>query len=228
MSTLLQRLTEADRHDVGTSVGRPHLTAAQLPGPLSRQPLIRTGRLTLRRVRMEDAPDIAAALGNHRVARMLARVPQPFHLEDATDWLGAIEASPRQSWLFAITLGGFRALNAGAASAGASDRLVGVIEIDWRDGVAEQGWHIGYWLDEPHWGEGIMTEALNAVVARFFSVMLGATIHSGVFADNPASLKVQEKLGFAVTGVEDVYAQSRAEQVRLITTELTFGGYMPM
>jgi hypothetical protein len=47
-------------------------------------------------------------------------------------------------------------------------------------------------------------------------------------ADNPASLRIQGKLGFDVTGVEDVYSHSRAASVRLITTELTFGGYTPM
>ena len=54
---------------------------------LPRQPLIRTGRLTLRRVEARDAEAITAALANYRVAKMLTRVPQPYHLEDAEEWL---------------------------------------------------------------------------------------------------------------------------------------------
>jgi hypothetical protein len=40
-------------------------------------------------------------------------------------------------------------------------------------------------------------------------------------------LRIQGKLGFDVTGVAESYAVSRAKMVRLITAELTFGGYMP-
>jgi len=71
--------------------------ASTLPEPLETgglgpQPLIRTGRLTLRRPAAKDAEAIAAALANYRVSRMLTRVPQPYHLEDAEDWLGWLEA----------------------------------------------------------------------------------------------------------------------------------------
>lgn len=198
---------------------------------LPRQPLIRTGRLTLRRPETRDAEAIAAALANYRVAKMLTRVPQPYHLEDAADWLSAIGEPGHEAWIFAITLGGVRAILAPeveAANGNVSDRLVGVVAIEWRDTGSRTGWHIGYWLAEDHWGKGIMTDAVNAVIARFFSVMMGETLFSSVMADNPASLRIQGKLGFDVTGVEDVYSQSRAASARLITTELTFGGYMPM
>lgn len=198
---------------------------------LPRQPLIRTGRLTLRRPAARDAEAIAGALANHRVARMLSRVPQPYHLEDAEDWLASIEGADSEAWLFAITLGGVRAILAPeveAANGNVSDRLIGLVAIEWRETGERTGWHLGYWLAEEHWGKGIMTDAVNAVIARFFSVMMGETLFSSVAADNPASLRIQGKLGFDVTGVEDVYSVSRAESVRLITTELTFGGYMPM
>lgn len=198
---------------------------------LPRQPLIRTGRLTLRKPEARDAEAIAEALGNYRVAKMLTRVPQPYHLEDAEDWLASIEAPGSETWIFAITLGGVRAIltpEIEAANGNVSDRLIGVISIEWSEAGDRTGWHLGYWLAEDHWGKGIMTDAVNAVIARFFSVMMGETLFSSVMADNPASLRIQGKLGFAVTGVEDAYSASRATGVRLITTELTFGGYMPM
>jgi len=198
---------------------------------LPRQPLIRTGRLTLRRPEARDAEAISEALANYRVSKMLTRVPQPYHLEDAEDWLSAIDQPGNQDWLFAITLGGVRAIlspEIEAANGNVSDRLIGFVSIEWRDAGSRTGWHIGYWLAEEHWGKGIMTDAVNAAIARFFSVMMGETLFSSVMADNPASLRIQGKLGFDVTGVEDAYSQSRAASARLITTELTFGGYMPM
>lgn len=198
---------------------------------LPRQPLIRTGRLTLRRPEARDAEAIAEALANYRVAKMLVRVPQPYHLEDAIDWLATVGEPDGSAWLFAITLGGVRAILAPeieAANGNVSDRLIGFVSIEWREAGDRTGWHLGYWLAEEHWGKGIMTDAVNAAIARFFSVMMGETLFSSVMADNPASLRIQGKLGFDVTGVADAYSQSRAASVRLITTELTFGGYMPM
>lgn len=198
---------------------------------LPRQPLIRTGRLTLRRPEARDAEAISEALANYRVAKMLTRVPQPYHVEDAEDWLAAIGEPASDAWIFAVTLGGVRAILAPeieAANGNVSDKLIGVVSIEWRERGNRPGWHIGYWLAEEHWGKGIMTDAVNAAIARFFSVMMGETLFSSVMADNPASLRIQGKLGFDVTGVEDAYSESRAASARLITTELTFGGYMPM
>ena len=198
---------------------------------LPRQPLIRTGRLTLRRPEARDAEAISEALANYRVAKMLTRVPQPYHLEDADEWLARIGEPGNQDWIFAITLGGVRAIltpEIEAANGNVSDRLIGLVSIEWREAGDRSGWTIGYWLAEEHWGKGIMTDAVNAVIARFFSVMMGETLFSSVMADNPGSLRIQSKLGFAITGVVDAYSQSRAAGVSLITTELTFGGYMPM
>ena len=198
---------------------------------LPRQPLIRTGRLTLRRPEPRDAEAIAEALANYRVARMLTRVPQPYHLEDAEDWLAATGEPGPEAWIFAVTLGGVRAILAPeieAANGNFSDQLIGVVAIEWLETGNRTGWHIGYWLSEQHGGKGIMTDAVTAAIARFFSVMMGATRFSSVMADNPASLRIQGKLGFDVSGVEDAYSESRAASARLITTELTFGGYMPM
>jgi RimJ/RimL family protein N-acetyltransferase len=190
------------------------------------QPLIRTGRLTLRRPEVRDAEAIASALGNHQVARMLTRVPQPYHVDDAVEWLDGLNDRAQRGWFFAITSGGLRRILLSDVSqvANDDDRLIGFVSVEWRG----EGWHLGYWLDQPHGGKGIMTEAVNAVLARFFHGFMGETIFSGAIAENVASLRIQNKLGFDVTGVEDVYCVSRAEQVRLITTELTFGSYMPV
>jgi RimJ/RimL family protein N-acetyltransferase len=199
-------------------------------GPLGPQPSIRTGRLTLRRPEMKDADAITSALANYRVAQMLTRVPQPYYVEDAEDWLGGLDADSSHAWFFAITLGGVRAIlmpGAEAAHGNEAERLIGMLTIEWREAHGRPGWHVGYWLDESQWGKGIMTEALNAVVARFFAAHMGETLYSAVMADNPASLKLQGKLGFDITGVIDAYSEARAKMVRLITTELTFGGYSP-
>ena len=208
----------------------PALLAPERVAALGPQPLIRTGRLTLRRPEARDAEAIAAALSNYRVAKMLTRVPQPYHVDDAVEWLDGLTDRGLSGWFFAITLGGVRAIlspGTEAANVNLADRLIGFISIEWRDGDGREGWHIGFWLDESQWGKGIMSEAVNAVVARFFSAHMGETLYAAAVVDNPASLRLQGKLGFDITGVAEAYSMARAEMVRLITTELTFGGYMP-
>jgi RimJ/RimL family protein N-acetyltransferase len=52
-------------------------------------------------------------------------------------------------------------------------------------------------------------------------------IHSGVFADNPASLRLQEKLGFHMTGCGEIYCFSRNTMVSHIETVLQPGMLQP-
>ena len=48
-------------------------------------------------------------------------------------------------------------------------------------------------------------------------------VHSGVFVDNPASLKLQEKLGFRITGCTEVYSFARNTMVPHVETVLSPG-----
>lgn len=178
------------------------------------QPVIRTSHLTLRKLKPEDQYRIAAAMQDLRVVRMLTSVPVPYASDDALDWIKSCEAGKRAGWAYAITFDG------GA--------LEGCITIEWREDGDRTGWHIGYWLMPDHWGEGLMGEAAGALIERFFSRMMGETLFSGAINDNPASLKVQEKLGFQVTGMGDVYSHSRGAMVPVIETEVTFGSFMPV
>jgi RimJ/RimL family protein N-acetyltransferase len=169
------------------------------PGPC---PVIETKRLVLRPHQADDAAAIAASLGNWDVTRMLARVPMPYGLDDATDWLKSLHASKGARWPLAITDHGDH---------------VGVVNLEVRHGQ----WHLGYWLGRAHWGRGLMSEAVAAALASFFGRLPGAVLHSGVFADNPASLRIQEKLGFAVLGCTDIYCVARNAMVAHIETQLT-------
>ena len=177
------------------------------------QPVIRTPRLILRKLKPEDQYRIASAMQDVRVVRMLTSVPVPYASDDALDWIRLWESGEVNGWAYAITFDG------GA--------LEGCVTIEWREAGERTGWHLGYWLAPAHWGDGYMTEAVGAIVERFFARMMGETLYAGAIADNPASLKVQDKLGFQVTGRSDVYSHSRGAMVPVIDTEVTFGSFMP-
>ena len=55
---------------------------------------------------------------------------------------------------------------------------------------------LGYWLAEPYWSQGIMTEALKRVISDFFLQTDIMRIYANVFAYNLASMRVLEKVGF--------------------------------
>ncbi len=166
-------------------------------------PVIETKRLKLRPPVLADASAIAGYLNNFAVAGNLARVPCPYKLKDAEWWLGQRRADPRPAETdFAIEL-------AGAGYIG---------QIGFHHDVKTPT--LGYWLAEPFWHRGFMTEAVAAVIDWFFWASDDTVIHSGVFHFNKASLKVQRKLGFTETGSSMRHCLARGEDVRHIDTEL--------
>ncbi|MBD8677441.1 GNAT family N-acetyltransferase [Sphingomonas sp. CFBP 13720] len=144
---------------------------------------VRTERLTLRPGWIEDAPEMAAAIGHESVVRNLARSPWPYTLSDAQ---AAIErgfaGQPGPGFLiFAHDVG---------------YRLVGGIGIG---PFGEEPHELGYWLTPAAWGRGYATEAAQAVLA--LAETLGIRrVTAGHFIDNPASGAVLRRLGFVSTG----------------------------
>ena len=80
---------------------------------------------------------------------------------------------------------------------------------------------LGYWLAEPWHGHGYMTEAAGALLAHAFDTLPIWGVVSSVFTDNPASRRVQEKLGFSVSGLTDTYSRPRGTAVQALTTRLS-------
>lgn len=180
-------------------VAERQATRPVTPGPC---PMIEATRLVLRPHRMADAPAIAASLGDFAVARMLTRVPVPYDGEDARDWLNMATSGLKPDWHLAVTL---------------DDVHVGVVSLELRHGL----WHIGYWLNRYYWGKGLMSEAVDTALGRFFRRMPQVEIAGGAFADNAASLRLLSRRGFRTTGMTQVYSVARNGMVPLVDMRLT-------
>lgn len=159
-----------------------------------------TRRLTLRPPAMLDAEDIALWLSNWNVTRMLSPVPYPYARGDAEAWIAMI-AGKSDELHYTIH----------------RERLIGCVSI----GLDGEVGRLGYWLGEPWHGRGFMTEAARALIAHAFATQGISQIDSCVFADNPKSLRTQEKLGFTITGTGELFSLARGEMVPTITTRLT-------
>ena len=144
----------------------------------------RTSRLTLRPAWPEDAPALSRAIGHEQVVTMLSRVPWPYALGDAQDFLSRPRAGTDA---FFLILSHEREY----------PRIIGGMGIH---PEAEVGHEFGYWLTPSAWGRGYATEAGRAVVAIARHALGLKRLYAGHFIDNPASGRVLTKLGFKATG----------------------------
>ena len=82
-----------------------------------------------------------------------------------------------------------------------TDAFVGMIYVE-QDSLRYKAnsLQVSYWLGEPYSAQGIMTEALGALVQYLLSQDDVNSITARVFADNPGSGKLLRRLGFLQEG----------------------------
>jgi len=149
-------------------------------------PVIQRTGYTLRPWQPGDAPGLVRHGNNHRVARNLRDAfPYPYTVRDAQNWLEGISGN-RDDLILAIEVNG---------------EAAGGIGIHHMKDVYRYNGEIGYWLSEDYWGKGIMTDAVGAVVRHAFTHTRWLRIFANIFENNPASMKVLEKNGFALEAI---------------------------
>ena len=145
-----------------------------------------TERLVLRPVVREDAPMIEKYVSDCRIANKTLLIPHPYPEGAAAIWIDENLTKPSPGVLFALTLklGG---------------DLVGVMALRVCDDKLRA--ETGFWLAPLFWGNGLCTEALQAVVDYGFRELDLQRIYAGHFLENPASGRVQQKVGMKKEGV---------------------------
>jgi RimJ/RimL family protein N-acetyltransferase len=170
--------------------------------------VIRTARLLLRPLRPTDAEPLFALFGNWEVVRRLSMPPWPYALADAVDFIAPRVTRTPTETNFAIAQ---------------EDRLIGGIGMRMKGAdhlQAGPGPNLGYWLGQPYWGRGYMTEAARGIIADTFASGEGETVYCGAFADNAASLRVQGKLGFVRAGETTLFSKPRGAEFPHVNTVL--------
>ena len=145
---------------------------------------LQTARLTLRPVRDEDVDRILEYRNDPAVNRWLLRTevdPEAYRLS----WAAASEDPDDHS--VAVLLDGV---------------LIGTVFVELTDGMGQPGMptrtqaHLGYIFDPAYAGHGYATEAVTAVVTHAVDVLGVRRLTAGCFADNHASVRILEKVGF--------------------------------
>jgi ribosomal-protein-alanine N-acetyltransferase len=161
-----------------------------------------TRRLHLRCPVAADASAIIAIAGDWDVARRLGRVPHPYTQEDFRFFIESVVPS-EPTW---------------AIVARRSDELVGVISlVPHGEGRSAD---LGYYVGRPHWGQGLATEAAQAIVRMGLEAKCYAKLTSRYHANNPASGRVLAKVGFKPVGRSNTLCLAEGENKPSIEVEL--------
>jgi ribosomal-protein-alanine N-acetyltransferase len=145
--------------------------------------------VSLTGIRQTDKPALLEHLSAPHVYKTTLNIPYPYTAEDADWWIKKrIDHTERvgQEVSFAIR--------------DAQHKLIGIVSAD---GLAPGTTHkaeIGYWLAEPYWKQGIMTDAVRAYVAYAFGELQVLRLTAHVFEFNAGSARVLEKNGFKLEG----------------------------
>lgn len=159
--------------------GRPLLDRIRLP--------ILTRRLLLRPPTRADVPSLVPLVGDWRVARP-TRIPHPYGLQDGYAFVRSTARNRRRGTGLALLI---------------LDREDGQIlggtgfhGVDW----ADRRFELGYWIAPREWGKGIAAEAAYAVCREGFRTLRMHRVEARVYAFNPRSARVLQKVGFRLEG----------------------------
>jgi RimJ/RimL family protein N-acetyltransferase len=172
-------------------------------------PTIRTPRLILRPLALSDAPAIQRYFNNWNVVRNLAAevVPWPYPDDGAETFvkmqLARITAGEEiHQWVLVLRSGDGEAIG----------------NIYFRTTSDSSKGNRGFWLAEPYWNQGLMTEAIAAVNDFAFETLGLESYYVCNAASNIASRRVKQKTGAEFVGYVEIphhSGESRSEKWKI-------------
>jgi ribosomal-protein-alanine N-acetyltransferase len=166
--------------------GNPNVTTVTIN--LSEERTIVHIRLNLCKVRsfhLDDAPSIARYANNRKIwINLRDAFPHPYGINNAIEFISMV-LSQKPETIFTIEV---------------ESEASGAIGFRLGKDVERISAEIGYWLAEPLWGQGIMTEVLNAVTQYALDHFKLERVFALPFAWNSASFRVLEKCGYQLEG----------------------------
>jgi ribosomal-protein-alanine N-acetyltransferase len=129
----------------------------------------------------DDVPTLVLHADDRGIWRNLTEgFPSPYTEADAHNWVATANEPSRGTHL-AITFDGTAIGGIG---------LIAGVDVAWLTA------QFGYWLGRRYWGRGIATAAARAMLVFAREQAGFARLEAPVFAWNPASMRVLEKVGF--------------------------------
>ena len=170
--------------------------------------------LILRPVRRSDAASMIPLINNFEVSKWLSRVAFPYGEVEAEEFFAAVldTDKPDHARPQAIEL---------REEPGRIIGCIGAEPHSFENGTLSDAAEFGYWLGEPFWGRGIVSEAAAAMVDLGFKEGGYQQMTSGYLGGNEKSARILEKCGFVDCGPKTIFCAARGEEVPGRHLELT-------
>ncbi len=167
-------------------------------------PVLETERLILRELVPGDAEAVFRIRGDYQVTHYNFGAPYQ-RIEQAQQLLRSVREGYREA----------RELRWGITRKGNS-AVIGICGYNYWNRHDRRA-SVGYDLARAYWGQGIVPEAMREVIAFGFTHMNLNRIEADCAAENTASVRVLEKLGFQPEGIqrEQYYDEGRFWDLRL-------------
>lgn len=161
-------------------------------------PVLETARLRLRAVQPDDAADVFHIRADERVMRYFGSPP-----------ITSLDKAAQQIHDFATSFQEQTGIRWAITRRG-EDRLLGTLGF-WRIDKPHFRAELGYDLAPDCWGQGIMPEAIGAVLTWGFTTMNLHSVEAQIDPANHGSRRVLEKCGFVQEGYfrENYYSGDR-------------------
>jgi [ribosomal protein S5]-alanine N-acetyltransferase len=142
-------------------------------------------KVKLRAWQSSDLENLVQYANNPQIANnLMDRFPHPYSEADGKAFLAFAQSNGAEQ-IFAIEVDG---------------QAVGGISIEPQTDIHRKNAELGYWLAQPFWGQGIVSEAIRQVVDFAFSTYNIDRIFARPFGTNSASHRVLEKNHFILEG----------------------------
>jgi len=148
-------------------------------------PVLVSERLILRAPEMADTNAIAHLANNMNVASKVSRMPHPYTIKDAENFVARVAAGAMGKCVYAVTLGD-------------THEFIGACGLEAHD--TGRGLELGYWLGENWWNRGLATEAAQTLIDFGFRHFDVDFIDARVRVMNISSRRVIQKCGFQFQG----------------------------
>ncbi len=164
-------------------------------------PLLLTPRLKLQKIEIDDIPALLKYGNNEKIAKYVLNIPYPYREPDAVFRISYVVRgfNDKSRFVFAIILK-------------ESNELIGEISLHIHNGKKTS--ELGYWLGEPYWNKGLVSEAIEAVVKFGFEKLDLDLIYGECHVENIASQKVLKNTRFSPSPIKGnvvLYSMKREE-----------------
>ena len=191
----------------GKEVNGPDFALSRADWANGRAYRIETERLIIEPLTPLDKADFARVMDDPNVTWMMGSISSPFAAADAEKWIKARVGAGKSGRIAKVLL--------------KDGTMIGHLRLSvGRLAMDAQDVSLGYAFGSAFAGQGFATEATHPFLAQGVADYALKHVSAAVMADNPASIRLLEKLGFQKTGERMHLVTGRLEKAPLFLYRL--------